>query len=181
MGPFYFLLMIIIVFGGFGLGYVVLYNLIQYSKTKIDQAEHIIDETLRDKYDLILRANNMTKGVLKEDKSYFNDLEILKDMNISNFDLDRKLAEYIQLFEQLKGDFKELNDNKGAKDITLELKDINVKLSASKSYYNKYVTDYNRYITFFPANIIAKIHRFNVKNFFDNKDMNDNILDDFKL
>jgi hypothetical protein len=33
----------------------------------------------------------------------------------------------------------------------------------------------------FPSNIIAKIHRIQIKNFYDNKDLNDETIKDFKL
>jgi len=177
----YLILALIIIIGGLAICYITFYNLIQYTKTKIEQAESIIDETLRIRYDLMIRTNNLVKAVLKEEKSYFKDLEKLKNMNISNFDMDRKIDEYILLFEQLKNDFKKLEENRGIKDITKEIRDTNEKLSASKSYYNKYVTDFNRYVRMFPANIIARLHRFDAKNYFDNKNMQDSDLNDFKL
>ena len=39
----------------------------------------------------------------------------------------------------------------------------------------------NTVIRKFPTNIIAKIHRFKIKPFFDGKNMQDAVIDDFKL
>ena len=62
-----------------------------------------------------------------------------------------------------------------------EFKNINEKLVAGISYYNKHVTDINNYIRKFPNNIIAKIHHIKAKTFFDGKDMTDTDIEDFKL
>ena len=181
MGFVYVLLAVIIIFGILAMVYISFYNVFQYTKTKIEQAESLIDETLRVRYDLIIRVNNLVKAAQPEEKSYFKDIDNLKDANISNFDMDRKLAEYVQLFEQLKKDFKKLDENRGIKDISKEIKDTEEKLSASKLYYNKNVTDFNRLVRMFPANLVARMHKLEAKNYFDDKNMQDDDTNDFKL
>ena len=47
----YSFLFIIIIIGALGILYVYQYNKLQHSKTKIDQAEYLIDEALRNRYD----------------------------------------------------------------------------------------------------------------------------------
>ena len=54
-------------------------------------------------------------------------------------------------------------------------------LEASKSFYNKYTTEINLIIKSFPTNIIAKIHKIKVRNYFDGKNMFDEEIKDFKL
>lgn len=177
----YSFLFIVILFGAFGILYVYQYNKLQHSKTKIDHAEHLIDEALRDKYDLLVRADTLIKKELKNDKTFFKGLNKVKDENISNFDLDRKLTEFINLLEQIKLDYPELATTKGFKEIQSEAKKLNEKLQAAKSYYNKYTSELNDLIRQFPSNIVARMHGINVKPFFDGKNMEDEIIDDFKL
>lgn len=177
----YALLFIIIIVGSIGILYVYQYNKLQHSKTKINQAEYLIDEALRTKYDILLRVDKLIKTELDNDKTFFKGLEKLKDENISNFDLDRKIVEYINLWMQIKLDYPTLNDNKGFKELINENKKIDEKLQAAKSYYNKYTSELNDLIRTFPSNIVARMHKIEIKTFFDGKNMEDEIIDDFKL
>ena len=175
----YSLLFLVIIVGVISIVYVYNYNLLQHSKTKINQAECLIDEALRYRYDVLLRADKLTKKAIG--KNLFKDIEKIKDSNISNFDLDRKLMEYFNILKQLKFDNPELVEDKGFKQVFADDKKALEKLQAAKSYYNKYTSEMNDLIRSFPSNIVAKMHGFQVKSFFDGKNMEDTIVDDFKL
>ena len=177
----YSILFIIIIFGSIGILYVYQYNLLQHSKTKINQAECLIDEALRNRYDLLLRVEKLVKTELDGNKTFFKDLDKLKEENISNFDLDRRMNEYINTWMQIKLDYPNLGESKGFKGLLSENKKINEKLQAAKSYYNKYTSELNDLIRSFPSNIVARLHGFNISPFFDGKNMEDDIIDDFKL
>lgn len=177
----YSFLFIIILIGAIGILYVYQYNKLQHSKTKIDHAECLIDEALRNRYDILISADKLIKNELDKDKTYFKGLDKVKNENISNFDLDRKLTEYVNLLEQIKLDFPDLANNKGFKDILSDNKKASEKLQAAKSYYNKYTSELNDLIRTFPSNIVSRMHRIDIKPFFDGKNMEDEIVDDFKL
>jgi len=177
----YAILFIVIVFGALGILYICQYNKLQHGKTKIDQAEYLIDEALRNKYDILIKADELSKKELNKDKSFFKDLAELKDENISNFDLDRKLKEFDGILNQLKADYKEFGENKELKKIISDNKRNDEKLQAAKSYYNKYTTELNELIRKFPSNIVARMHGWDIKEYFDGKNMQDEIIDDFKL
>ena len=177
----YSFLFIIIIVGAIGILYVYQYNKLQHSKTKIDHAECLIDEALRNRYDILVSADKLIKSELDKDKTYFKGLDKVKNENISNFDLDRKLTEYVNLLEQIKLDFPDLANNKGFKEILSDNKKASEKLQAAKSYYNKYTSELNDLIRTFPSNIVSRMHRIDIKPFFDGKNMEDEIVDDFKL
>lgn len=181
MAILYSFFFILIIIGALGILYVYQYNKLQHSKTKIDQAECLIDEALRNRYDTILKADKLLKTELDSQKTYFKNLDKIKNENISNFDLDRKLTEYVSLLSQIKADNSVLTDNKNLKEIISEDKKIAEKLQAAKSYYNKYTSELNDLVRTFPSNIVAKMHSISVKAFFDGKNMQDDIIDDFKL
>ncbi len=105
----------------------------------------------------------------------------LKNKNITNFELDRKLKEAFNIVYKLKDDFEELSKNKEFKEILNSIKETDEKIAAITNYYNKNTNDLNGLIRKFPSAIIAKIHKFQIKTFFDGKDMTDDIYDDFKL
>ncbi len=177
----YAFLFIIIIFGSIGILYIYQYNKLQHSKTKINQAECLIDEALRSRYDLLVRVDKYIQTELDNDKTFFKNLDKLKNENISNFDLDRRITEYYNLWMQIKNDYPDLNNKKAFKELINEDKRIDEKLQAAKSYYNKYTSELNDLIRTFPSNIVARMHKIEIKTFFDGKNMEDEIIDDFKL
>ncbi len=177
----YSFLFIIIIIGALGILYVYQFNKLMHSKTKIDQAEYLIDEALRNRYDILIRADKLIQTELNSDKTYFKGLDKIKKEDISNFDLDRRLTEYLNLLEQIKIDNPSLAEVKGFKDIQSDNKKEGEKLQAAKSYYNKYTSELNDLIRTFPSNVVAKMHGITIKAFFDGKNLEDTIIDDFKL
>ncbi len=161
--------------------YIIVYNKIQSYKTKIDHVEGIIDETLRAKYDHIIKIEDCILKNLKEKKAYLKELRDLKKEKISNFELNRKLTEAEGIVENLYHDNDNLKDNDAILKVFEEQKLTNEKLMAGILYYNKHTSSLNNYIRKFPNNIIAKIHHVKVKPYFDGKDMTDNDIEDFKL
>ena len=179
--PFlYSILFIFILVGAVVVLWIYEYNQLQHSKTKISQAECLIDEALRDRYDILVSADTLLKDLL-DSKTLFKDLTKIKEENISNFDLDRRLNEYVAILNQVKNDNKEVAENKAFKEIINNNKKTDEKLQAAKSYYNKYTSELNDLIRSFPSNIVARIHGWQIQTFFDGKNLEDTIVDDFKL
>ncbi len=176
-----FLLILIVIAGTLGIIYVINYNKMQYLKTKIEQSEGIIDETLRERYDLLVRANDIIKSTLNDDKDYLKEYINLKNKNLTNFEMDRSLRKAFIVLNKFNDDYKEIQNNKKMKEIFNSIKESNEKLTATTSYYNKNTNILNGYVRKFPSNIIAKFNDFKIRPFFDGKNMNDEIYDDFKL
>ena len=174
-------LIFLIISGILGIIYVNNYNKLQYLRTKIEQSENIIDESLRTKYDLIVKINSLVKKVIKDKKEYLKEYVNLKNHKISNFDLDRKLVEAMNVIYELQNDYSSLDKNEELNEILHEIKTTDERLSAVKNYYNKNTSLSNELVRKFPSMIVAKIHKIKVKPFFDGKDMHDDIIDDFKL
>ena len=175
------ILIAIILIGILIISYIYNFNNLQEKNIKINESENIIDNELRNKYDLIMKSSTTINKLLKKEVTYFKDLEKLKKDNISNFDLDRKITEGENLIDQVKNDYKSLNDNEEYISIINDLKDSDEILEAAKSFYNKYTTEINLLIKKFPTNIIAKFHKIKLRNYFDGKNMFDDEIKDFKL
>jgi len=175
------ILLIFIIIGCLGgIYYIIFFNKLNDLKTKVMEAESIIDENLRLKYDILIRLSNSIKKNMKSDKNYFREYERLSEMNISNFDMDRKLNEGLTLILKMRDDLH-LEDDENLNEELEKIKRIDEKLTATKNYYNKNTSLENAIIRRFPTNIIARIHNFKIKLFFDGKDMDDEIIDDFKI
>ena len=175
------ILIAIMLIGILIISYIYNFNNLQEKNIKINESESIIDNELRNKYDLIMKSSTTINKLLKKEVTYFKDLEKLKKDNISNFDLDRKITEGENLIDQVKNDYKSLNDNEEYISIINDLKDSDEILEAAKSFYNKYTTEINLLIKKFPTNIIAKFHKIKLRNYFDGKNMFDDEIKDFKL
>lgn len=177
----YALLIILILICLLAIVYIFFYNRLQDFKLKIDEAEAILDESLRNKYDIIVEIKNLINKAAKNNKINFKDIDSLKKEDISNFDLDRKLSEYMNLFDQIYNDYKSVKDNKEINEKLDDIKRIDEKITSAKAFYNKNISESNELVRKFPSNIVAKFHNIKIKNFFDNKDMNDEDINDFKL
>lgn len=174
-------LILIIIIGICGIVYITAYNKLQFLKTKVEQAENIADESLRDKYDQIVKINIKIKKETKEKKDYLKELDEIKNKNITNFEMDRKLVECMNIINAIICDNEKLENNKDIQDILFQIRNIDEKLYAAKAYYNKNTTEINELIRKFPSVIVAKIHKIKNKPYFDGKNMEDEIIDDFKL
>ncbi len=172
-------LSIIVFICSVGFIYITTYNTLQFYKSRIEVAENKIDNALRQKYDLLCELNNDIKKVTKN-KDYLKEYIDYKNQKLTNYDTDRKLIEGFNLIKELKNDYKELNIKNFNKKLE-ELKQIDEELTAGKNYFNKNTSDLNMIIRKFPTNIVAKRHNFKIKPYFDNKNMQDAVIDDFKL
>ena len=92
MNLFEIILLLIVILGLLAIIYATIYNNLVNYKLKIDKAEGIIDESLRQKYDLIAKLNIAIKKVVTK-KDYLKEYIDLKDKRITNYELDRKLTE----------------------------------------------------------------------------------------
>ena len=175
------LLTIVIFTGIIVVTYIILYNNIQAFNIKINEAESIIDDLLRKKYD---NLDNMKSIILKETdlpEQTFEVFEKIKNVNISSFDLDRKLIEANIQFITLKEKYKELKESEEIQNISKKLEELDEKLEVNRDYYNNNIAEYNKLIKMFPTNIIARLCKYEEKLFFDRKDMSDDDYNDFKL
>lgn len=161
--------------------YIYYYNSLQDYKTKIDEAESMIDEALRSKYDLLLKLENLVKANVTDTKINFKNLNELKNESISNFQLERKLIDTHLLITKIQDDFPALEEIKEYRDYTNDIRVMDERINAAKKFYNKYTSKSNELVRKFPSNIIAKFHHISIRNFFDNKYMNDDDIEDFKL
>lgn len=164
--------------GALTTGYIYLYNKLQKCLVRINEAESEIDETLRKRTDLL---TCMEKEINTSTELEQNNFQDFKSDFMSSFDADRKLTKITDTFRKIREDFPDKLDNDNFRNLSTELKIVIEKSDAAKSYYNKYTTSLNLLIKKFPSNIIARIHKVDERFYFDNKNMNDKDILDFKL
>ncbi len=162
--------------------YVSVYNHYQTYIIRMNEAEAFIDTTLRKRFDLLNKSIGIIKTVSNAKKEDILQTIIqLRSKKLSNFELDRELYEAINEFNQYKEKYTDLKNNEAFLKIELGLFESESEIVAARKYYNDIITDYNKLVRTFPSNIVAKITHYSVKTYFDGKDMNDDIIQDFKL
>jgi len=158
--------------------YIIIYNKIQKHIIRIQEAENEIDETLRKRHDLLVNMEKEINSNVNMNQDNFKDF---KSDYMSNFEADRRLTKITDTFYKIRDDFKDDLDTESFRKLCTEIKIIEEKSDAAKSYYNKYTTSLNTLIKNFPSNLIARIHKIDERMYFDNKNMNDSNILDFKL
>ena len=169
-----YLLFVIIVGSLIGILFVIFYNKIQTELLRLKQTESELDESLRSKYDLL---NNMCE-IIKYDTDEFTRL---KNEDLSSFEFSRDLKELEKVIENNLKETKKGKKGNNLDEKNTELKNLNIKLRAQEKYYNEIITSYNNLVKKFPSNIVGKILKLDEKKYFDNKDLNDEVENDFKV
>jgi LemA protein len=185
MEMFYFLITLTLILSLLSIIYSKIYNDFQEKILKLKETESEIDETLRKKHDIFININNALKSKLKnkdlKEIEELNEIENIKDENISSFAFYRKLIEYeakiITKGEEVKN-IKKIDEYSNFID---EIDEINIILSAQIKYYNAEISSYSKLQSKFPSNIVAKIAKFEKKTYFDNKNLDDDNKNDFQI
>ena len=159
----------------------VIYNKFQDFIIKINEVEGKIDETLRNKYENLLKINNIVKEKINTDKEIIDDLENVKTDEKSSFEIHRLLKESFNKLDFIKKQYDEVNKSEDINKLFYEINEMDESLVAYIKYYNENIVDYNTYVRKFPFNIIGIILKYKEKPFFDNKDLNDENIKDFKI
>lgn len=174
----WFLIFILIIFG-FCFYYAYIYNLFQNLIIKINEAENQIDITLRERFDLLVNAATFIKE--KIEIEIMTELKELNKEELSSFSLERKLINLSKEFYESKYKYKNLSKIEDYIKIEFELKENEASLDGFIEHYNKNITSYNKLIKILFSNIIAKIHKFKIRNYYDGKNLEDKNVNDFKL
>ena len=181
MNFFMTFLLIIIGVGLIAIWFISIYNKFQTYIIRINEAEVNIDSTLRKRFDLLNKSINIIKANTKEKDNVLEMIVKLRSRKLTNFELDRQLYEAINEFNHYKETYKDLKANESFVKIDLGLMESESEIVAFRKYYNDIITDYNKLMRTFPSNLVGKAAGYKIKTYFDGKDLNDDVVNDFKL
>ena len=181
MSAFFITLIIIIFICLILIWFVNTYNKFQSFIIRINEVEANIDTTLRSRFDLLNKSIGIIKGNIETDKEVLPLIVKLRSRKLSNFELDRQLYEAINEFNYYKETYPKLSENDTLFKIDISLTESEHEITALRKYYNDIITDYNKLVKKFPSNLVAFIIKYKEKTYYDGKNMNDDITNDFKL
>lgn len=142
------------------------YNKFQYSSIKISEAENNIDILLEKKIDYISRFIPLIKENSKEDCKLLEKVNLLKNKQLNNFELNDELYTYNKELREILDTNEKLLKIDNINNLFQEYQDNEEDLEASKDYYNDNVTEYNKLVHLFPSNIIGLLFKFKHKDFY---------------
>jgi len=174
-------LMICIVICIFLIWYINTYNRYQSYIIRINEAEANIDSTLRKRFDLINKSIGIIKTNLDTEDEILENVSSLRSKKLTNFELDRELYEAINELYTLLEQNDELRSHEEIMRIMINLNESEAEISALRKYYNDIITDYNKVVRTFPSNMVGFLSGYSTRTYFDGKNMDDDIQNDFKL
>ncbi len=174
-------LMVFIVLCIFFIWYISTFNKFQTYIIRINEAEANIDSVLRKRFDLLNKSITVIKSSIEFESETLESITNLRSKKLSNFALDRELYEYINEFHTIRDQHESLKESESFTKIDLSITESESEIIALRKYYNDIITEYNKLVRSFPSNIVASFSKFKEKTYFDGKNMNDDILNDFKL
>jgi len=143
------------------------YNSLLILKIKMDNAEEIITNKLKEKHKLMSMLSEKIKKVIKK-KDYLKEFNALKINKLTNYELDKILSEQLITMINIKEDHKEL-DNDEYNNLLSDIKYIDQTIMANKKYFNK-----NNNILIKQLNginkIVAQISKITIKNSYETKE-----------
>ena len=148
---------------------LVLYNVIIKQILSIQHSKSLIDVYLSQRFDLIpnlvecvktytIYEKNLFEKITKLRIDYFNDKELIKGGI-----LDTESNKTILILEN----YPELKANEQFSALQKNLTKMENQIQAARRIYNNDVEKYNRTISIFPNNIVAKILQFKKEAFFE--------------
>lgn len=182
MNLFFIILLIFILTCLIIIWFIATYNKFQSYIIRINEAEANIDTVLRKRFDFLNKSISIIKANIdEEEKDVLANIVKLRSRKLTNFELDREIYEAINEFNNYKESYPALKESESFVKIDLGINESETEILALRKYYNDIITRYNKFSRSFPSIVIAKLCHFKEKTYFDGKDMNDNILNDFKL
>ena len=160
---------------------VSIYNRYQDYIIRINESEANIDAILRKRFDLLNKSISIIKSNTKTKDDVLTIISKLRSSKLTNFELDRKLYDAINEFESYKERYDSLKTCNKYLKIEISLHESEAEIEAFRKYYNDIITDYNRLVRSFPSNLVAKIFGYKIRTYYDGKNTEDEVVDDFKL
>lgn len=147
--------------------YIVNYNKFQVAIIKISEAEENINILLDKKFELLVRISKFLEN--KKEKNKLSGIEKLDKNDLNTFDLNTELDKYNKKLIEITDYDKEVVFDDKEKKVLDELSSVNIDCLAAEKYYNDNVTIYNKLIKCFPSNIVSKICKYKLKDFYSNE------------
>jgi LemA protein len=165
------------------LGFILFFGMLIFTKynVMVSLDEEVkakwgeVDNQLKRRADLIPNLVNTVKGYAKHEKEIFSKIaearsRLLNAGNIeSKIKANNEISGLLGRLLMIAENYPNLKADKNFLALQDELAGTENRLAVARRRYNEAVKTYNKYIRFFPNNIIAKLFGFSKKPYFEIK------------
>jgi LemA protein len=165
-----------IVCGAIILWYLATFNLLVQSRNSVDQAWSNIEVELKRRFDLIANLVETTKGYAKHEADTFQNVAALRGQSQKFTDAahaneaQHKMAQTVSQIMVLAENYPQLRADQNFLKLQGELTETENRIAERRHAYNQNVNLYQNRCQFFPANLVAGLHEFPPRAFFDAPD-----------
>jgi LemA protein len=149
--------------------FAIYFNKYQFAIIRINEAENKISKSLKEKINLFDRVILIIKDKLKNEHKILDIIMSIKDNDLNNFEINKKLQECSKELNELLDNNNILYEDETMNKIIEELDMNKQDIEAGERFYNDNVVIYNKLIRSFPSNIVGKILRYKKKEFYENE------------
>lgn len=145
------------------------YNKFQWTNILVNKGETNLETAFTKKHNILIRYLDILKDnkidITDEDYDKFRLINLTQPISTLNKDLE-EVTNYIN---RIMDNNEKLLKNESVININKELNEINITINGGKKYYNDNLIYYNHLCNAFPSNIIAKMKKYEEKDFLDDE------------
>ena len=148
---------------------------------KLSNSENEYYEKIKNKYNIIIKLMKLIQDKYKVESKIFEDVKKLDENELQSLKSDKLLNKcYTELIE-IKEDHQKKRELKCFRETIDEYEDNETHIISLRTYYNKYVLEYNNLIKKFPYNIISKTKKLKLKTILEGKELDINLNNDLEV
>lgn len=167
-----FLLGLIVFLGGL---YAVFYNGLIHARQKVEEAWSGVDVQLKRRYDLVPNLVNTVKGYAAHEQQTLENITNARATAMSvptgqtaqKATAENALSGALRSLFALSENYPDLKANANFLELQQQLTETEDQIASSRRIYNGNVTAYNVKVQSIPSNIVASIHHFSEREFFE--------------
>lgn len=152
---------------------ILIYNGLVTARVRTEESWSDITVQLKRRFDLIPNLINTVKGYAKHEREVFEKVTQARTSFLNSNTVGETAKSENMIQDALKSlfavaeNYPDLKANENFKHLQEELVDTEDKIQAARRFYNGAVRDLNTKIQTFPTNIVARMFKFEEKEFFD--------------
>lgn len=152
------------------------YNKIKETMYKINISSNEIKDNLDKKIDVLDRLINIIERELKIDNKTFKKFKSIKSKKLTEIELDALLQNTSSLVITIKEDNSKLSKVKSFDGLILELNELDSKLVALRTYYNKYSGKFNNIIKKPTYKLLVLIKKYKSYKFYEGNQIEEEVI-----
>ncbi|MGM9877868.1 MAG: LemA family protein [Bacilli bacterium] len=149
-------------------------------KYKLDNSEDDYIDKMKEKHNIVVKLIELVENKYKINIKLFDEIKEMDINEISNINdslLDKCYSEILQI----KEDNQKTRELKSFRELIDKFEDMETYVVALRTFYNKYVLEYNNMIKKFPYNIISKFEKLNLQTILEGKELVVNLQNDLEV